>query len=79
MGLPPPAGSKKEVLKFRSVNNIVIAPARTGRLVTKRSAVIDKAQSIRGIRSRDISLVVREHRTVVKKLILPRIEEIPAR
>ncbi|MCD7472588.1 hypothetical protein HAX54_013862 [Datura stramonium] len=30
MGSPPPAGSEKVVLKFRSVNNMVIAPASTG-------------------------------------------------
>jgi len=29
-GSPPPLGSKNEVLMFRSVNSIVIAPARTG-------------------------------------------------
>jgi hypothetical protein len=29
MGSPPPAGSEKVVLKFWSVNNIVIAPAST--------------------------------------------------
>jgi hypothetical protein len=57
----------------------VIAPANTGSLVTKRRAVIDKAHNIKGIRSREICLVVREHKTVVKKLILPRIEEIPAK
>ena len=78
-GLPPPAGSKKEVLKLRSVKSIVIAPARTGSLVTRRRAVKDNAHSIRGIRSKEISFVVREHKTVVIKLILPRIEEIPAK
>jgi hypothetical protein len=31
IGSPPPATSKNEVLKFLSVNNIVIAPAKTGR------------------------------------------------
>ena len=31
MGSPPPAGSKKVVLKFLSVYNMVIAPANTGR------------------------------------------------
>ena len=31
IGSPPPAGSKKLVLKFLSVNNIVIAPANTGK------------------------------------------------
>jgi len=30
MGSPPPDGSKKVVLKFLSVSNIVIAPANTG-------------------------------------------------
>jgi len=67
------------VLKLRSVNNIVIAPARTGKLVTSRIAVIDKAQSSKGKRSKEISLVVREQIIVVRKLILPRIDEIPAR
>ena len=67
------------MLKLRSVNNIVIAPARTGRLVTSRTAVIDIAHSNRGKRSKEISLVVREQVIVVRKLILPRIDEIPAR
>jgi len=67
------------VLKLRSVNSIVIAPARTGKLVTSRIAVIDKAQSSKGKRSKEISLVVREQIIVVRKLILPRIDEIPAR
>lgn len=67
------------MLKLRSVNNIVIAPARTGKLVTSRIAVIDIAQSSKGKRSKEISLVVREQIIVVRKLILPRIDEIPAR
>ena len=67
------------MLKLRSVNSIVIAPARTGKLVTSRIAVIDIAQSSKGRRSKEISLVVREQIIVVRKLILPRIDEIPAR
>ena len=67
------------MLKLRSVNSIVIAPARTGKLVTSRIAVMDKAQSSKGKRSKEISLVVREQIIVVRKLILPRIDEIPAR
>lgn len=67
------------MLKLRSVNSIVIAPARTGKLVTSRMAVIDRAQSSKGKRSKEISLVVREQIIVVRKLILPRIDEIPAR
>ena len=58
---------------------MVIAPARTGNLVISRTAVTDKAHSIRGIRSKEITLVVREQIIVVRKLILPKIEEIPAR
>jgi len=67
------------VLKLRSVNSIVIAPARTGKLVTSRIAVIDIAQSSKGKRSKEISLVVREQIIVVRKLILPRIDETPAK
>jgi hypothetical protein len=63
---------------LRSVKSIVIAPARTGKLVTKRTAVTARAQIIKGIRSIEICLVVREQIIVVKKLILPKIEEIPA-
>ena len=40
IGSPPPAGSKKEVLKFRSVNNMVIAPAKTGNESRSKIAVI---------------------------------------
>jgi hypothetical protein len=58
---------------------MVIAPAKTGSLVIKRMAVTEIAQSIRGIRSREITLVVREQTIVVRKLILPRMEEIPAK
>lgn len=77
--MPPPAGSKKEVLKFRSVKSIVIAPASTGSLVINKTAVTEIAHSIRGIRSKEIDLDVREQTIVVRKLILPRIEEIPAK
>ena len=79
MGLPPPDGSKKEVLKLRSVSNIVIAPAKTGRLVINRTAVTIIAHNIKGRRSREINLEVREQIIVVRKLILPRIEETPAK
>ncbi len=61
------------------MSSIVIAPARTGSLVTSRTAVTARAHSIRGRRSRETSLVVREQIIVERKLILPRIEEIPAR
>lgn len=50
MGSPPPAGSKNVVLKFRSVNNIVIPPARTGRASTSKNAVKKIAQINSGVR-----------------------------
>jgi hypothetical protein len=43
MGSPPPATSKKDVLKFLSVNNIVIAPAKTGKDNNSKTAVITTA------------------------------------
>lgn len=51
MGSPPPAGSKKEVFKFRSVRSIVIAPARTGRDKRSRITVIRTAHTNSGTRS----------------------------
>lgn len=77
--MPPPDGSKKEVLKLRSVRSIVIAPASTGSLVTSRIAVKPIDHNSKGRRSIEIDLQVREVISVVRKLILPRIEEIPAR
>jgi hypothetical protein len=56
-----------------------MAPARTGKLVISKIAVRLVAQRKRGRRSIDTVLLVREQITVVKKLILPRIEEIPAK
>jgi len=78
IGSPPPAGSKNEVLRFRSVSSIVIAPARTGSDRRRRTTVITTAHTNRGIRSRRNPL----HRmlmTVVIKLIAPRIEDAPAK
>ena len=51
MGSPPPAGSKNEVLKFRSVRSIVIAAARTGRDRRRRITVTKMAQANKGMRS----------------------------
>jgi len=41
---------KESVLKLRSVNNIVIAPAKTGKDNNKRKAVIKTDQTNKGIR-----------------------------
>lgn len=78
MGSPPPAGSKNAVLRFRSVNNIVIAPAKTGRESSRRIAVILTAQMNNGMRS-SWSPFHRILTIVVIKFREPRIEEIPAR
>lgn len=78
MGSPPPAGSKKEVLRFRSVKSIVIAPANTGRESKRRTAVILTDQTNRGTRSNRMA----DHRMliiVVIKFRAPKIDEIPAR
>ena len=78
MGSPPPAGSKKDVFRLRSVSSIVIAPAKTGNDRSKRITVSVTAHTNRGIRSSRIPF----HRiftTVVMKLIAPRMEEAPAR
>jgi len=46
--------------------------------VIRRIAVTATAQRNKGIRSKETTLVVREQRIVVRKLIEPRMEEIPA-
>jgi len=43
IGSPPPATSKKDVLKFLSVSTIVIAPANTGRESNNNTAVTTTA------------------------------------
>src|ERR1700712_1650920 len=44
IGSPPPATSKNEVLKFLSVNTIVIPPANTGKDNNSKTAVTITAQ-----------------------------------
>lgn len=78
IGSPPPAGSKNLVLKFRSVNNIVMAPARTGNDSNNKIAVIFTDQTNSGIRS-IIMPLERILMMVVMKLIAPRIDDAPAR
>ncbi len=78
IGSPPPAGSKKVVLKFLSVNNIVNAPANTGKDNNNKNAVIKTAQTNNGILCNVIpgALMLK---IVQIKLIAPNIEEIPAK
>jgi hypothetical protein len=58
---------------------MVIAPANTGRLVIKRTAVTKTAQRKRGRVSTLKETEDRETTIVVKKLMDPRIELIPAK
>lgn len=76
IGSPPPAGSKKEVFKFRSVRSMVIAPAKTGRESSNRMAVRKTAQTNKGTRS---IFIGRMFITVVIKFTAPKIEETPAK
>jgi hypothetical protein len=78
MGSPPPAGSKKDVFKLRSVRSIVIAPANTGRESSRRIAVKNTDQTNRGTWSQVIP-AVRMLIIVVIKLTAPKIEEAPAK
>ena len=66
------------VLKLRSVNNIVMAPASTGRDRSKRTAVIRIDHTNRGIVKKVIpgSFMLK---IVVMKLIAPKILLAPAR
>jgi hypothetical protein len=78
MGSPPPLGSKKQVLKLRSVNSIVIAPAKTGKESSNKIVVIKIDQTNRGICS-NFRFKGRMFKIVQMKLIAPIIEEAPAR
>jgi len=78
MGSPPPAGSKNLVLKFRSVSNMVIAPASTGSARRRSTAVSRTDQAKRGIISKDMPSP-RILAMVVIKLALPRMLLTPAR
>lgn len=49
MGSPPPAGSKNVVLRFRSVNSMVMPAASTGRDRSSRTAVIRTDQTNKGV------------------------------
>jgi hypothetical protein len=66
------------VLRFRSVNNIVIAPAKTGKDNNNKIAVIKTDHTNKGILSIDI-FFERIFIIVEIKLIAPKIEEIPAK
>ena len=75
---PPPEGSKKDVLRFRSVSNIVMQAANTGRAKIRSRAVINKAQGKSGVIS-NVTQGRRIFSTVVIIFSDAIIEENPAR
>jgi|TARA_R110000744_G_scaffold171245_1_gene289712 hypothetical protein len=66
------------VLKFLSVKSIVIAPAKTGKDNSNKKAVMNTAQTNKGIlcifKPGDLIFI-----TVVIKFIAPKIEDAPAK
>jgi hypothetical protein len=66
------------VFKFRSVNNIVIAPAKTGNDNSNNTAVIKTAQANNGIRSNNIPNT-RKFPKVLIKFTAPKIDLTPAK
>lgn len=78
MGSPPPDGSKKAVLKLRSVNSIVMAAARTGNESNNKKAVIITAHTKSGTKPMRIP-GTRMFNTVTIKLIAPKMEDNPAK
>ena len=78
IGSPPPAGSKNDVLKFLSVNNIVIAPANTGNANTNNIVVNNIDHTNKG----NLSIVIPGaliFKIVVIKFIELNIDDIPAK
>ncbi len=77
-GSPPPAASKNDVPKLRSVNIMVTAPANTGIAPIRRNDVINHVHTKRGMSINFISgaLILR---TVAIILIAPIIDEKPKR
>jgi hypothetical protein len=66
------------VFKLRSVNNIVIAPAKTGNDKRSKITVINTLQTNKGSRSK-VRVSDRILITVDIKLIAPKIEDAPAK
>lgn len=76
IGSPPPAGSKKLVLKFLSVKSIVIPPANTGKDNNNNTAVINTAQTNNGNLCK-VNPGALIFKIVVIKFEAPKIELIP--
>ena len=66
------------MFKLRSVNNIVIAPAKTGNERSNKTAVISTDQANKGILSNPIPKD-RKLPKVLIKFTAPKREEIPAK
>ncbi|KAK9892844.1 hypothetical protein WA026_022305 [Henosepilachna vigintioctopunctata] len=78
IGSPPPAGSKNEVLIFRSVKSIISATANTGRGRRSKIAVLKSDRANKGSLSNCMP-IGRISIIVVIKLIAPKIDDTAAR
>ncbi|KAK9892839.1 hypothetical protein WA026_022301, partial [Henosepilachna vigintioctopunctata] len=78
IGSPPPAGSKNEVLIFRSVKSIISATANTGRGRRSKIAVLKSDRANKGSSSNCMP-IGRISIIVVIKLIAPKIDDTAAR
>jgi len=78
MASPPEFLEKNPELKLRSNNNIVNAPANTGKLKINKKTVI-KTDQIYKFKEFIFIITLRIIKTVVIKLILPKIEDTPAK
>jgi len=78
MGSPPPEGSKKEELKFRSQRSIVMAPANTGKAKSNKNTVIIILH-INKVNTSIDNFPPRNVNKVTKKFKELRIEEAPAK
>ncbi|KAK9892846.1 hypothetical protein WA026_022307 [Henosepilachna vigintioctopunctata] len=79
IGSPPPAGSKNEVLIFRSAKSKLIATANTGRGRRSKIAVLKIDQANKGSLSNCMPIGRILIIIVVIKLIAPKIDDTAAR
>ena len=70
---------KKEVLKLRSNNNIVIAAAKTGNEINNKKLTVNWAIMNKGYWKKEIKLLIGRMNIVTIKFIDDKIEEAPAK
>ena len=76
---PPKKLEKKEVLKLRSNNNIVMAAAKTGNDIINKKLTVSCAIINKGYWKKEKKEIKGKKKTVETKLIEDKIEEAPAK